>query len=124
MKTLIIAEAGVNHNGKLSQAKKLIKEAKNAGADVVKFQYFKAENLAISDLKLAPYQKINSKFKNQFEMLKNLELSESDFIFLSEYSKKLGIKLINQGIELLNRNQSFKYLKLLLFLLTRGNEAL
>ena len=92
MKTLIIAEAGVNHNGKLSQAKKLIKEAKNAGADVVKFQYFKAENLAISDLKLAPYQKINSKFKNQFEMLKNLELSERDFIFLSKYSKKLGIK--------------------------------
>lgn len=91
-KTLIIAEAGVNHNGKFLIAKKLIKEAKDIGADIIKFQYFKAEKIAIKSLNFAPYQKNNSKFKNQFAMLKNLELTDKEFILLYKYSKKIGIK--------------------------------
>ena len=57
--TKIIAEVGVNHNGKLSLAKKLIDKAKFAGVDIVKFQSFIPENVVTSNLKLAPYQKKN-----------------------------------------------------------------
>ena len=57
MKTLIIAEAGVNHNGKLALAKELIKAAKKCGADIIKFQKFKADNLVTKFAKLANYQK-------------------------------------------------------------------
>jgi N,N'-diacetyllegionaminate synthase len=54
---LIIAEIGVNHNGSFEKAKKLINKAKASGADVVKFQYFKTDNLATKNLRLTPYQK-------------------------------------------------------------------
>lgn len=56
-KVLIIAEAGINHNGSLKKAKKLVDIAKKAGADYVKFQIFKPENIVINDAKLANYQK-------------------------------------------------------------------
>ena len=56
-KIKIIAEIGVNHNGSFMKAKKLIDKAKLSGADVVKFQFFKTENLAIENLRLTPYQK-------------------------------------------------------------------
>ena len=68
--TKIIAEIGVNHNGKLSLAKKLIDMAKSAGADIVKFQTFVPEDVVISNLKLAPYQKkkfIEKKTTNHVE---------------------------------------------------------
>ena len=72
MRVFVIAEAGVNHNGSIKIAKKLIDVAANAGADAVKFQTFKAENLATKNLKKASYQKnINNK-ENQFDMLKSL----------------------------------------------------
>ena len=86
-KTLIIAEAGVNHNGSLKLAKKLISSAKKMGADVIKFQIFKADRLASKSTPKAEYQK-KTKFKNQHEMLKKLELNDDDFIELSRFSKK------------------------------------
>jgi len=86
----IIAEAGVNHNGSLDLAKKLVDVAKEAGADAVKFQTFKAEDLATKKSKLAEYQKKNKK-GNQLDMLKGLELKDSNFRELKIYctSKKI-----------------------------------
>ena len=83
MKTIIIAEAGVNHNGKLENAKKLIKKAAEAGADYVKFQIYKTENLVTKKARKAKYQKINlKKEENQFEMLKKFELNIKHFKIL------------------------------------------
>ncbi len=92
-KVLIIAEIGVNHNGKLSLAKKLIKKAADAGADVAKFQIFKAEKLVTKNLKKAKYQ-IKSSIKNntQFEMLKKLQLKSKDFFEIEKFCKKLKIE--------------------------------
>ena len=90
-KIKVIAEIGVNHNGSFIRAKKLIDKAKLSGADVVKFQYFKTDNLAVKNLKLTPYQKKNSRFKNQYDMLKKYELKDSEFIKLSNYCKKKKI---------------------------------
>ena len=73
----VIAEAGVNHNGKLEVAKKLIINAKKAGANAIKFQIFKAQNLATQNSKKAEYQIKNTGKKNsQFEMLKKLQLEK------------------------------------------------
>ena len=70
-----IAEIGVNHNGKLKKAKKLIDVAKRAGADAVKFQTFTADKLADKNTKKVNYQKINTdKKENHYQMLKKLEL--------------------------------------------------
>ena len=89
-KVIIIAEAGVNHNGKLQIAKKLIDVASQAGADYVKFQSFIANNIATKKAKKAKYQILNSKYKNQcqFEMLKELQLSFSDHKHLKSYCSK------------------------------------
>ena len=78
LKTIfVIAEIGVNHNGKLSNAKKLIDVAKKAGADAVKFQTFNAEKLASKNTKKVSYQKKNTnKKENHYQMLKKLELSK------------------------------------------------
>lgn len=76
-KTIIIAEAGVNHNGSLDLARRLIDAATDAGADMVKFQTFKAGNLVSKRAQKAEYQKINtSTGESQFEMLRKLELDE------------------------------------------------
>ena len=88
MKTLIIAEAGVNHNGSLSLAKKLIVAAKKCGADIIKFQKFKADNLATKFAKLADYQKENFKKNIKYKMLKRLELKDQDYKELYKFSKK------------------------------------
>jgi N,N'-diacetyllegionaminate synthase len=89
---MIIAEAGVNHNGSLELAKKLIQEAKNAGADYVKFQSFKTEKLVSKFAEKAEYQKKNtSSTESQFDMIKKLELSDSDHDALVKYCKELGI---------------------------------
>jgi N,N'-diacetyllegionaminate synthase len=76
MKTIVIAEAGVNHNGDMVTAKKLIEAAALAGADIVKFQSFKAEKLAIKNAKKADYQiATTGEAENQYDMLRKLELS-------------------------------------------------
>ena len=78
MSVLIIAEAGVNHNGSMVIARKLVDAAVEAGVDIIKFQTFKAEKLVSKEAKKAEYQKSNIGDGNdsQFEMLKKLELSE------------------------------------------------
>lgn len=94
--TFIIAEAGVNHNGSLEVAKKLVVEAAKAGADAVKFQTFKAEKLVTADAPKAEYQKRNvGTTGNQLDMLKKLELKNSDFKELANYCKDQGIEFMS-----------------------------
>ena len=88
-KTLIIAEIGVNHNGKINLAKKLINIAKKAGSDFVKFQSFKASNLVKQSTGVAKYQKNNLKKDiKQIDMLKKYELSYEDHKRLINHCKK------------------------------------
>jgi N,N'-diacetyllegionaminate synthase len=108
-KTLIIAEAGVNHNGSISNAFKLIDAAKAAGVDYVKFQTFKAEKLVSKSARKANYQIQNTANEKdtQFEMLKNLELSETQHEELIHYCKKIGINFFSTAFDL----DSLQYLK-------------
>jgi N,N'-diacetyllegionaminate synthase len=96
-KVLIIAEAGVNHNGKLDLAFRLCDAAKDAGADVVKFQTWITENIVTKTANLASYQENNLSDSNvnQFEMLKKLELSFDDFVSIKNYCDKIGIKFLS-----------------------------
>lgn len=88
----IIAEAGVNHNGSMELAKKLVDAAKNAGANAVKFQTFKAEGLVTKEAGMAKYQEKNiGKKESQQEMLKKLELNYEDFRELKKYCDEKGI---------------------------------
>lgn len=88
----IIGEAGVNHNGEIRIAKQLIDVAKDAGCDAVKFQTFKAENLATKTIDMAKYQKENTgKKQTQFQMLKKLELSKKQHLELKKYCAKKRI---------------------------------
>ena len=110
MKIFIIAEAGVNHNNKIKYAKQLVDIAKKSGADAVKFQVFKTENYIKENAPLANYQKKNSKFKTQFDMIKSLELSEKNLLVLINYCKKKKIKFLASpfdlwGIEFLKKNK-------------------
>lgn len=100
-KVLIIAEAGVNHNGSLENAKKLILAGAEAGVDYVKFQTFKANKLVSKDAKKADYQKINTKDDNtsQFEMLKKLEMPESWHHELIKYAESLNVKFLSTGFD-------------------------
>ena len=96
----IIAEAGVNHNGDLELAKRLIDAAYNSGADAVKFQTFKTDHLVTNDAEKAQYQKENDNdLMTQYEMLKKLELSENDFKVLSVYAKKKGIIFLSTAFD-------------------------
>ena len=92
----IIAEAGVNHNGDLNLAKKLIDAVQATGADAVKFQTWVTEKLLVPDALMAEYQKKNVESgQNQFEMLKKLELSYDQFRELKTYSDQLGILFLS-----------------------------
>ena len=88
-KIKIIAEAGINHNGEINLAKKLIDIAAKAKADYIKFQFYKT-NLLVSDhAKLAPYQRKSVKnHTSQLQLLKKYELSNLDIKNLLKYSKK------------------------------------
>lgn len=100
-KTIIIAEAGVNHNGSLDLAKQLVDAAKHSGVDYVKFQTFKAEKIANRFVGQAEYQQNNLKKKSsQLEMLKQLEINFSDFRFLNEYCQKTGIRFMSTPFDL------------------------
>jgi N-acetylneuraminate synthase/N,N'-diacetyllegionaminate synthase len=93
----IIAEAGVNHNGSLNLALKLCDEAKKCGADAVKFQTWKTENILTKFVKMADYQKnnLNTEGDSQYTMLKKLELSYNDFITIQNYCKQIGILFLS-----------------------------
>tara|TARA_Y100000590_G_scaffold470419_1_gene664747 strand:+ start:4571 stop:5584 length:1014 start_codon:yes stop_codon:yes gene_type:complete len=100
-KTLIIAEAGVNHNGKISIAKKLIDIASKAGADIVKFQTFRVDLGVSKSAKKANYQiKSTSGSANQYEMLKKLELDYKDHVQLIKHCKKRHIEFLSSPFDL------------------------
>lgn len=85
-RVFIIAEAGVNHNGSIELAKRLVDKAKNCGADCVKFQTFKAENLVTKNAPKANYQmQVTDKAESQFDMLKKLELNLEEYKELMDY---------------------------------------
>lgn len=98
--TLVIAEAGVNHNGSEELAMKLIDAAYEAGADIVKFQTFKAKNLVTKDAQQAAYQTVNTgKSESQFDMLQRLELSFESHIRLIKYCEQLGIEFLSTAFD-------------------------
>ena len=91
MSVYIIAEAGVNHNGSFALACKLVDAAKEAGADCIKFQTFKSENLVSHSAKKAEYQIKTTGDSSQQDMLKKLELSFDEFLDLKKYCENTGI---------------------------------
>lgn len=101
MSTFIIAEAGVNHNGSLDLAFKLVDAAIEADADAIKFQTYKTERLVTKSVKQANYQEKNlGKSSSQFGMLKKLELSFEDFKLLKHYCNKNSIKFLSTPFDL------------------------
>lgn len=96
----IIAEAGVNHNGRLDLALKLCDVAKEAGVDCVKFQTWKTELVITKDTAMAEYQKQNlGTDDSQYEMLKKLELSYDNFQLVKEHCDKIGIQFLSTADE-------------------------
>jgi len=107
MSVFIIAEAGVNHNGSLDLAKKLVDVAVEAGADAVKFQTFKAKNLVSREAKKAKYQiKNTGSDESQYEMLKKLELGFDEFVELKRYCDEKGIMFLSTPFDF----ESIKFL--------------
>jgi len=108
MKTFIIAEAGVNHNGSVKLAKKLVDTAVGAAADAVKFQTFKTENMISQLTPMAEYQKKNIGIeKSQLEMVKELELSFHDFEELKRYCDENGVIFLSSPFDI----ESARFLK-------------
>ena len=97
----IIAEAGVNHNGSIELAKKLVEKAKEAGVDYIKFQTFKASKLVTKAAKQAEYQQknIGKEGDSQYQMLKKLELSPEEHELLIDYCKEFGIKFFSTAFD-------------------------
>lgn len=98
----IIAEAGVNHNGRLDLALQLCNAAKDAGADAVKFQTWKTEKIVTRNAELAVYQEnnISDKTKSQFKMLKELELSYDNFEVVKNHCDEIGIQFLSTPDEI------------------------
>ncbi len=100
MHTIIIAEAGVNHNGEIELAKQLVEVAAQCGADFVKFQTFKTDKLVSKHVKQADYQSENTgKIESQYDMLKRLELSEEEHYILKEHCKSNNIGFLSTGFD-------------------------
>ncbi|MDP7420977.1 MAG: N-acetylneuraminate synthase [bacterium] len=93
--TFIIAEAGVNHNGRIELARKLIDAAADAGADAVKFQTWVTEEVVVPGAPLAPYQAAGNDTADQFSLLKKLELSKTAFNELKTYSETRGLEFLS-----------------------------
>ena len=106
-RTLIIAEAGVNHNGDISLARELIDVAYHAGADAVKFQTFKAEQVLSPLAPLAEYQKSGAGVESAMEMIKSLEIELDQFGALSSYCDQRGIEFLSTAFDI----ESARYLK-------------
>ncbi|QOP44884.1 N-acetylneuraminate synthase [Sulfurimonas paralvinellae] len=101
MSVFIIAEAGVNHNGSIELAKKLIDVASNAGADAVKFQTFKTENLVSKNAQKAEYQKETTDAQeSQFDMIKKLELDLETHKELIKYCEEKNIMFLSTPFDL------------------------
>ena len=99
-RTLIIAEAGVNHNGDIAKAKALIDKGAEGGVDYVKFQTFKAGNLVTKQAKRAAYQDKNTQDNDsQYEMLKKLELSQAVHQELIDYCAQKGVQFLSTGFD-------------------------
>lgn len=99
-KVFIIAEAGVNHNGDMELARKMIDVASEAGADAVKFQTFKAEHLILKNMEKAPYQKVTTNSsESQYDMLKRLEVTKEQTKELMEYCRKKNIIFLSTPFE-------------------------
>ena len=99
-KTLIIAEAGVNHNGNIKIACELIEQAALAGADIIKFQTFEAETLVTETAKKADYQLVNtSEAESHYEMIKKLELKKEDHFKLINHCKKHNIEFFSSAFD-------------------------
>lgn len=95
-RVLIIAEAGINHNGSLETAKKMADAARESGADIVKFQTADLGSLVTDQAPLAGYQKENmGSVRSQKEMLKDLLLSHGDFIELADHCREIGIRFLS-----------------------------
>ena len=109
LKTKIIAEIGINHGGSVSKALKHVVAAKNSGADVVKFQFFKTTNLVSKNAKKARYQLHSTKDKQkQFNLLKPLELSIKDFLKIKKFCANKKIEFMisifdESGIEAIKK---------------------
>lgn len=99
--TIIIAEAGVNHNGSIDLAKQLVQKAKDAGVDYIKFQTFKAAKLVTKSARQAEYQhrNIGGQEESQYQMLKKLELSPEEHLTLIDYCSKLDIKFFSTAFD-------------------------
>ena len=96
----IIAEAGVNHNGSMDMAKRLIDVAADAGVDFVKFQTFKADKLLIEKAKKAEYQiNATSIDESQYSMIQKLELDESDHKEIIDYCSSVGVDFLSTGFD-------------------------
>lgn len=104
--TIIIAEAGVNHNGSIEMAKQLIDAAAIAGVDYVKFQTFKAEKLVTKNAKQAEYQQRNAAAESQLAMLKKLELSKKEHEELIGYCQEKGVRFLSTAFDM----ESVEYL--------------
>ena len=101
-RVIIIAEAGVNHNGSLDLAKLLIDKAVDAGADIIKFQTFKSEKLVSKVAKQAEYQQINmgQQGGSQLDMLRKLELSQEDHHELITYCQEKSIRFLSTAFDM------------------------
>ena len=120
-KTLIIAEAGVNHNGSLKKAFKLIDIASKAKVDAVKFQMFNPLSVCIPGTEQANYQKKNSKEKDQLSMLNKLALNKSDFVKLRNYAYKKKLEFIATPFDVDSLNFLVKKIKVNLIKVSSGD---
>ena len=104
-KVIIIAEAGVNHNGSLNLAKKLIIAASKAKADYIKFQTFNADDMVRRNASLADYQKNNLKKKiSQYDLLKNYQLKKKYYKILIKFSEQKKIKFLSSPFDIDSTN--------------------
>lgn len=100
MRTFVIAEAGVNHNGSPEIARKMITEAKRAGADAIKFQTFRAADLVTAGAPKAEYQNSGDDSADQLQMLRRLELGDTDFALLADECRQAGIEFMSTPFSL------------------------
>lgn len=110
MKTIIIAEAGVNHDGQLERALNLVEIAKDSGADFVKFQTFNAEKLLTPDALKADYQRITTdQAESQYQMIKSLELSYEDHVKIQSRCNDLGIGFLSTPFDIDSLNMLLEF---------------